>query len=172
MTIYNRNLVDEVAKTNLLKMLAEYESYLVTTDLGSVFSALLRRRASDQESAMAPDLDGFAGQTYARFTISGFGWLLAEKGEFGPPRQRWPNGNKPLPRLMLATLVLSELEGLSYAIKLNTWVATSEEWLQVCNIDWIEQSTPGLCDPPPPISDNVAITRWMPKALADINYFY
>lgn len=163
--------MNEGAKAKLLEVMAGYQSVGVSGRLGDVFFALVKTGNSKVETTHSPELDAIA-RCYpnGRVIIAQFCWLLAYKSEFGKTKQRLPDSSKWLKSQELQSLVLRGLEGQFYATKLNTWAATCEEWLQVCNIDWVKtpKDWPGT---PLPTTEQ-EIMRWIPKTVGDENYFW
>jgi hypothetical protein len=169
--IYDQNFVNEVVKAKLLEIMARYQSVGVSGRLGDVFFTLVATNHPMDETSHSPDLDLIA-RCYpnGRVIIAQFGWLLADKGEFGETKQRLADSSRWLKNEELQSLVLGALEGQSYATKLNTWAATCEEWLQVCNIDWVKTPKDWHGTPPPELEEE--IMRWIPKTVGDENYFW
>jgi hypothetical protein len=66
-------------------------------------------------------------------------WNELSKLDYGSLQQRLANGsrsNRPIEN------ILAELAGLPFLSALHTWFASSEEYLQVCNIDWYVDQNP------------------------------
>ena len=62
-------------------------------------------------------------------------WFWDELGKlgYGSLQQRLANGSQTQPR---ADDIMAEFAGLPFLNALHTWLATCEDYLQVCNIDW------------------------------------
>lgn len=153
--------------------MAQYSSNSVTGRLGEGFYALVKTRPSVKEYANALYLDKIA-DTYPdqRNLTCSFNWLLSTEIEVGPPQKRLPDSPTWLKTGELEVKIGTILADLPYAVKLNTWGAACEEWLQICNIDWVKSSDEELAGYPAPPSDNEGIIRWMPRYVADTTWFY
>jgi hypothetical protein len=173
MALYNPDLVDQKVKNNLLSLMVEYNSGLITARLGEMFYHLVENRASATESTLSPELDKVADYypNDGRSVIVGFHLTLEKEGNFTPLAFRLPNGSKnelPGPHL-IEELIEPHLAGLSYPAKTNTWAATCEEWLRICNADWVANTVKKAGYPMPAEQE---IAGWMSGYIAYEVEFY
>jgi len=161
MALYNANLVDETVKSRLLLIMAEWVSTRVTTELGFIFYDIVDKRNPEEQTTSSPQLDTVADYyPDQRSVVGAFLQLLEREGNFLPVVQRLPNGIKRRSSKIdfNFTLLLPELVNLSYAARANTWAATSEQWLRICNADWVT-GTAKASGHPMPTKEEIA--GWM-----------
>src|SRR5438046_2545554 len=144
--LYDLALVDKQTKAQLLDLLAQYGSAgIMQGTLDNVFISLLTKRYSLQD--VLPYLYGgpIPNEWYLkprRFDVRGL--CLSFWNDFiteftnnpRTVRPRLPSGTLPCIDEQPDTTILKQLTQLSFLEAVHTWIATCEEWLQICNIDW------------------------------------
>lgn len=175
MELYNKKLVDEAAKSRIIKRMATGESESVFWQLGRTFIWLVKTYSKPNEPINSALLDGLINSTifggWERFTEPYFYQYLATDAEFGSVQPRLPEGDDH--SVNLIAIAFQELEGLLYSTKVNTWVAACEQWLQICNFNWIRKAAEN--DPHNYYGipqDDEEIMRWIPKWRVNMFYEY
>jgi len=170
--LYNPHIVDESVKIRLLTQMLEYDSYYVNRELGIIFSEIVKNCSSAGEISYSSELDELA-RFYPddRSVICGFHLLLEKRGTFSPPVTRRPNGTKVKTLLTnpIVGIVIEELKPLVYSIQANTWAATSEEWLKICNADYVASIIEVTKRPMP---SETEIAGWMSGWVAFMVEYY
>ncbi len=170
--LYNPDMVNEAVKTRLIAEMIQYNSSYVTGQLGIVFLELIKNHSTTGETSSSPELDEIA-QFYPndRGIIYSFHNRLQKKGAFSPPVTRQPDGSKKATLLTnpIVDIVIKELKPLPYSIQINTWAATSEKWLRICNADWV---APIIEKTKRPMPNEFEIGGWMSGWVATMLEYY
>lgn len=175
MCIYIPELVDYATKKRLLDLMAGYRADTIAGHLGEVAYGIIKSLGNPKDGFLPPLLDALRQSLPdARVIDAGFLMLLSKYAELSPVRKRWLDGSKEAQRGELDAIVLAEMASLSDPVKINTWAATCEEWMQLCNlddlkeqkrtVDWLRYSAPP--------EDEEDMVRWNLKYYADLTYFY
>lgn len=143
---YNRSLVDETLRTELLGLMAQGSSYtIITHNFQEVFWSLLVKSYLLAETYMwltgrseAPADVQQRWEDYfdARSLLYWFWTSLCDPALYDAPRTRLPDGNA---QARLYDILLNALILHPFPVAMNTWYSTCIEWLQVCNIEWYYQ---------------------------------
>lgn len=169
---YNRHLVDTKVKDNLLSIMAEGKSPSVGHELARVFYHLVEENRIDgNETSYSPNQDILVDCfPDGRIMETDFYASLSDLGEFDPPLERWPDGQK---KIELTKVALPVLKELSYPQKINTWAAICEEFFRRCSFDSVREAKASgdkyFSDAP---DDDMSLSRWMPKWHAEITWLY
>jgi hypothetical protein len=142
MSLYSPSEVNLPIKAQALLLLQQSDSrFVVQKVLDVVFWNLLVQPHSLEESyrwlsneEMIPaDLYQRKDYYFDRRRLCYWFWDELCKLDYGSLQQRLANGFRSE---HLIENILTELAGLPFLSALNTWFATCEAYLQVCNIDW------------------------------------
>jgi hypothetical protein len=146
MPLYDPTLVDQSTKEALLRILPHYIARFTLDLLENVWWKLLTNYypldetyhwLSEEKSA---PLDVYERQKVyfdPRNVIQMF-WQIFYTDPVlagAPARPRLSDGSRMPPEEVNAT-ILSLLTGFPFVVAINTWIAVSAEWLQICNVDW------------------------------------
>lgn len=174
MELYNQRFVNEFAKSNIIQRLANGRSEKVFWQLGETLLKLVTMFNPLNETVQHPLLDGLINSTikggWGRFFLPYFYSILAD-APFDSSRQSFPDGYDE--QVQSLAIAFQETKELSYPVKINTWVAVSKEWLEVCNFDWVRdavQNNPRDYQGAP--KDDCDIMYWLPKWGVDFFYEY
>lgn len=140
MSLYDSNFVDDTLKWEMLEMLQAFVSERTIFILYDVSEALVTRRCSGDGERHPSRLDEIwtEGQDGQDRRVS-FLKLLWEEGEWNGPETGLVTGSEEL-TLSSPNRFLDRLEELSYPVRLNTWLAVCEVWLQVSGAEWYPES--------------------------------
>lgn len=131
--------VDHWLKQMLLNILRDYPSgdvlLLVLADVGI---GIVKQRTPEERKGFQSTLSQVveAGDENFRDQLTVYWQHLWYETVFGPVRSRIPDGTKPV-TTSLINEILKLMQGRPYLEKLYTWMAVCEEWLQICDLNWI-----------------------------------
>ena len=109
MTLYNPDLVNQLALDTALALMVEYIPVQVCLDLDTVAYFLVRRRKDKAESTQCVELDNVMRMfPEGRILASSFLHLIATDAKFNQSHKRFPPGMKELKRLELASLIMAQ----------------------------------------------------------------
>jgi hypothetical protein len=141
MSLYIDSYVDQDTKQVVLQAILECRSFDVLTGLlDRVTSAIMLNVYSQSEvKSWLSDhstLNNNQNNTTLtdRFVRSFFWRRLYAEGKFDEVMQRTIDGSNPITPQVYRN-ILGKLSQLSFDVAINTWLATCEHWLQVCNVD-------------------------------------
>lgn len=167
MTLYDPTLVDHEVKAKILEEMIKYDSTINCWLLVEVAIELIALYSVKEKLLSSSYLDELNRHSLrSRSQYYDFYWWLEHKPDFSTPRQRLPNGTGSI---NLPALVISQMQNLSYPVKANTWFAICEEWLQICNADWVDEAARSLGGIPPRAEE---IAEWIPNWMGHITWFY
>jgi hypothetical protein len=141
MSLYNDSYVDQDTKQAILSDILECRAFDVLSGLlDQVISAIILNVYKRSEVQIwllgysVPHNEQKDVPLTDRFVRSLFWRRLYTEGRYEEVMQRVTDGSNPITPHVYHK-ILDRLSQLSFDVAINTWLATCEHWLKVCNID-------------------------------------